>query len=955
MSLQITGLTDVSTEISLSWYYLKVKHKQFLKRRVPAIPKNLTHTVGTPIFNRTMKLKLEELQYQQSAIESAAKVFEGTAKNTFDNASFGGIRTNFCQLTTAQLTENINKVVDENGISKEAAKISESNDVCIEMETGTGKTLVYLKTIYELYKQYSFTKFIILVPSVAIRQGVLGTLKAFEKQLEDIYGFRPYSFEYNSRKLSDVKSFAEEQHPQIMIVTTAAIVGDDKIINREQREDLFDNTPFIDVLAKTRPIIIMDEPQEGMDADKTKEFISRLKPLAKFRYSATHKEVQNLIYRLTPYDSYQQNLVKKIEVLTVTEKNDEATIKIELVAVQNGKGDPKVRLNAWKLQANGFVFGLTNWLKRDDNLGDKTKNPSYANYRLERIYKSMHDGLWRVRFTNGAELTEKQTAGNIEGIWAMQLEWLLHRHFAKSQRLRPQGIKCLSLIFIDRVANYMGDNPKIKNLFIEKYKAVYPHYHDENAPTEQQIVNAQGFYFAQTGKGEFTDNENSMRTNKEIYELILQKREELLTLDNSVEFILSHSALGVGWDNPNVFNIATLNTTFSETRKRQEIGRGLRICVNQEGQRVYDDLTISDEKRINELTVIPNETSETFISQYQQEIKEIYGDTKAGAVLRVTHKGVKKNEFAVKRNPSPKIDAAFRRFWNALARKTEYTVVFPDEQTDLVSVAIEKINQIVIPDNIIEATSEKIRELAEESVVKEYFGSDTKRQASVFSALDLIEELSENTLLSYRTIIEIVKKINNHDQYVKNPPRFLFEAANIIRGCELDAMLRGLEYRLTGESLPLDFDDFIKTVIEGSFVETPKRGVFDKMVVDSNVEEKFSLSADGDERVVCFLKLPSFYKIKTPIGDYEPDFGLVMCRRDMRSGEDCGEYFFVVETKGSDSIEDRKALKEGEIYKIKCAVKHFKALGVDLRYEAPVKEYETFKTRAEDFINKVTE
>lgn len=901
-----------------------------------------------------MKLKLEELEYQQTAIQSIVKVFEGTAKNTFDNASFDGLRTNFCQLTGAQISENIRKSSSENGIPESNAKISESNDVCVEMETGTGKTLVYLKSIHELYKHYGFTKFIILVPSVAIRQGVLGTLKTFEKQLEGIYSFRPNYFEYGSKKLSKVKSFAEEQHPQIMIVTIAAIVGDDKIINREQREDLFDNTPYIEVLAKTRPIIIMDEPQEGMDADKTKEFIERLNPLAKLRYSATHKpeEVRNLIYRLTPYDSYRQNLVKKIEVLTVTEKNDEATIKIELADVQTGRGNPKVKLNAWKLQSSGFVFGLTNWLNVGDNLGDKTKNPSYANYTLERIDKSMHDGLWRVKFTNGAELTEKQTAGNVEGIWAMQLEWLLHRHFAKSARLQTHGIKCLSLIFIDRVANYMGDNPKIKNLFIEKYKAVYPQHHDGSAPSERQIADAQGFYFAQTGKGEFTDNENAMRSNKEIYELILQKKDELLTIGNTVEFIFSHSALGVGWDNPNVFNIATLNTTFNETRKRQEIGRGLRISVNQSGARVYDDPTVSDDERINELTVIPNETSETFIAQYQQEIKEVYGDAKAGAVLKVTHKGEKKNELPVKRHPLPTIDAAFRRFWQALARKTEYAVVFPDEQADLVNIAVEKINQIIIPDNIIEATSEKIRELEEETIVKEYFGSDTKRQRSAFSALDLIEELSENTLLSYRTIIEIVKRISNYVQFVKNPPRFLFEAANIIRACELDAMLRGLQYRLTGESFPLDFNDFVKTVVEGSFVETPERGVFDKMLIDSSIEEKFALSADGDDRIVCFLKLPSFYKIKTPVGDYEPDFGLVMCRRDMRSGEDCGEYYFVVETKGTNSLEDRKSLKEGEIYKIKCAVKHFNALGVDVRYEAPVKDYEVFRIRAEQEIRQ---
>lgn len=737
-----------------------------------------------------MKLRLEELEYQQRAVKAVAAVFEGTARNSFDNASVDGIRTNLCQLSAAQLVANIRKIANQNGLSDATAKISESLDVCVEMETGTGKTLVYLKTIFQLSKQYGFTKFIILVPSVAIRQGVLGTLRTFEKQLASIYGFRPHCFEYDSKKLRRVKSFAEEQHPQVMIMTTAAIVGDDKIINREQREDLFDNTPYIDILARTRPVIVMDEPQEGMDADQTREFINRLQPLARLRYSATHREVRNLIYRLTPYESYQQNLVKKVEVLTVAEKNDEATLKIELAETRNGLGAPKVKLKAWKSQAHGFVFGLTNWLKVGDNLGDKTRNPSYTNYELERIHKSARDGLWRVRFAGGAEVTERQAAGNIEAVWAMQLEWLLRRHFAKSARLRPRGIKCLSLIFIDRVSNYLGDNPKIKNLFIEKHKAIYPQYHDGRIPTARQVREAQGFYFARTPKGEFTDNESSMRNNKEIYALILRKRDELLSLDNKVEFIFSHTALGVGWDNPNVFNIATLNTTFSETRKRQEVGRGLRVCVNQNGERVYDDAAVTDETRINELTVIPNETAATFIAQYQQEIRDIYGDARAGAALKITHKGEKKSEFAPERNSSRTMTDDSRSFRPALTRKPENAVVFSDERTDLVNIAIEKINRITIPDLTVEATSQKIRQLAADSVVEESAVADTRRLETrhSFSRLDLVEELSEATLLSRRAIIEILKRISNHDQLVKNPPRFLFEAANIIRRCALDAM-----------------------------------------------------------------------------------------------------------------------------------------------------------------------
>jgi type III restriction enzyme len=172
----------------------------------------------------------------------------------------------------------------------------------------------------------------------------------------------------------------------------------------------------------------------------------------------------------------------------------------------------------------------------------------------------------------------------------------------------------------------MGEDPKIKNLFVEKYKAIYPEYNDGKVPTDQHIHELQGYYFAQNAKGEYSDNEGGLKEQKKIYELILQKKDELLTIGNPIEFVFSHSALGVGWDNPNVFNIATLNTAYSEIRKRQEIGRGLRICVNQQGQRVYDALNAEDADRVNQLTVIPNETYETFVTQYQKEIKAIYGN-----------------------------------------------------------------------------------------------------------------------------------------------------------------------------------------------------------------------------------------------------------------------------------------------------------------------------------------
>jgi len=302
---------------------------------------------------KKMKLKLEELQYQQDAIESVVKVFDGNVKNNFDNSTFEGIKSNYSNISPEQLSKNIKEVLNQNGIDEDIAKISGERDLCIEMETGTGKTLVYIKTIYELYKHYGFTKFIILVPSIAIREGVISTFKNFSEQLEEIYGFTPNAFEYDSKKLHEVGKFAEEQHPQIMIMTAQAITGADRILNREHREDLFDNKRFIDLIAETKPIVIMDEPQVGMDAEETSKAIENLNALYRIRYSATHKKehLTNLIYRLTPYDSYKQNLVKKINLYTVTEENDEATHKIEVADLSLGTGDPKVKLKAWKEQS----------------------------------------------------------------------------------------------------------------------------------------------------------------------------------------------------------------------------------------------------------------------------------------------------------------------------------------------------------------------------------------------------------------------------------------------------------------------------------------------------------------------------------------------------------------------------------------------------------------------------
>jgi len=903
-----------------------------------------------------MELKLELLEYQETAIKSVVNVFEGNNKNTFDNACIDGIRANICSLSNEQLTNNIKSILLENGIDEAIAKLEDVRELTIEMETGTGKTLVYIKSIYELFKLYGFTKFIILVPSIAIRQGVLSTLSIFEEQLEEIYGFTPKAFEYSSKRLNKVTNFVEEQHPQIMVMTLASFNSEDKILNQAKREDLFANIPFIEAIGQTNPIIIMDEPQEGMDTSNSTKQIDKLNPLFKIRYSATHKIVKNKIYRLTPYESYKQGLVKKIEVLTVTEKNDEATLKLELVEAKSVKNMIQAKIKAWHQSASGKIeFKDSKWLKDGDNLGKVTNNPSYLKYTISRINKSLRTGKWSVSFHNGVEIFEKQASGNVQSIWGLQLEWLILRHFTKKQKLQEKSIKCLSLIFIDKVANYVSDDPIIKNLFIEKYKEIYPEFHDNTAPTAAHIEMIQGSYFAKTTKNEFTDNETSMRKNAAVFDAILKDKKGLLSfgdsISNKIEFIFSHSALGVGWDNPNIFNIATLSNSFSEIKKRQEIGRGLRICVDTNGQRIYDKLNVDEADRINQLTVIPNETYETFVTQYQEEIKEVYGTPDAGAGMTHTHKGEKQNEVHFKRSENDTINKAFKRFWKALSKKTNYTVAF-DEAT-LIERSKEALKTIEIADYVAEVSSRTIGSITEEGIEDEYGGKQNYKLKAHFSALDLVEEISENTGLSYITTFKIIGE-TNHENFAKNPPQFINKASALIKNIELEEMIRGLNYHLTDETFPFEFNDFVKQVDSSQYRDTPNRGFYNRMLTDSSIERSFALGADNDDEIICFMKLPAYYKIPTPIGNYNPDFGIIMKRKSLRDGKE-SEFYFVIETKGTNDINDKKALKESEIYKIECAMKHFATLGVEVHYKAPVKEYQYFKTEATKDSNKIIE
>lgn len=895
-----------------------------------------------------MKFKLETPQHQATAIRSVVDIFEGMERNTFDNAHHEDIYANVCSLLPEEIIANMRAIAGRNGLSPEDACFEPVPDACIEMETGTGKTLTYLQTAYELFSRYGLTKFIVLVPSVPIRQGVMDTFLNFKEQLADKYGITPNAFVYDSSKLSKLRDFITDSHPQIMILTLASFNSESNILNREQQEGLFNNQPHIQSLGQTHPVIFMDEPQEGMDTPNSAAWLEKLCPLFKVRYSATHRVKRNLLYRLTPADSYRLGLVKKIEVLTVAEKNDEATLKIELSSVQEAGPEPKVRLKYWKLnKAKGrFEFKESGWMKKGDNLAAKSGNESYQDFTISRLYKKMATRRWIAEFSNGTSVEEKQSSANKQLIWSLQLEWLIRRHFENQQRLRGKGIKNLSLVFIDRVAHYMSaDRPVIKCLFEEQYKKLYPEYHEGRQASEEQVKAVQGFYFAKTTQGEYTDNETSNANNKEIYDQILHNKQLLLSFESPIEFVFSHSALGVGWDNPNIFGIATLNESYSENKKRQEIGRGLRICVNQAGERVYDKDGTPEDERVNCLTIVPNETYETFAASYQKEIRDDFASSVAGAKLAHTHKGVRKDRVTFKLTAKESVQKAFREFWKRIARKTAYRVHFDEDA--LVRRCVEAVNGIHVDDYMAEVSSYRVHsaDLAERA----YEGSEQVCLKGHFTPTDFVEDISEKTGLCYRSVMRVFREMENKADYLKNPPVFIEQAAARMRHAQLQELVRCVSYSPIDECYDFRFEDFVHDACS-NYVSTPNHGLWDKMLYDSQLEHDFAEAADkADTHVACFLKFPAWYKIPTPVGSYEPDFGVVLKRKSLRGSSE-KDYYFVVEIKGTNEMNDTKALTPHEVARMKCAIKHFASLGIDVEYKAPVKDFDTFQKQAEQSI-----
>ena len=620
-----------------------------------------------------MKFKFKIQDYQTQAVKSVVDVFDGQRKLdqnkyirdlgkllkenrqqfAFDEDIYNdlGYKNEELQLTYEELLSNIKQVQSKNDINL-SSKIEETAGVPsldIEMETGTGKTYVYIKTMYELNEKYGWSKFIVVVPSVAIREGVNKSFGDTQDHFMEQYGKKIRYFIYDSNNLTELDNFSSSNDINVMIINMQAFNSEFNEKKKDNqtgvariiysRRDEFGSRRPIDVIAANRPIIIMDEPQK-MGGDKTQKALKNFNPLFVINYSATHKEQHNLVYVLDALDAYNKKLVKKIEVKGFELKNLTGTNSyIYLDEIILSKGNPRVRLEFEQKNASGSIRKNRKILDHGDSLYIESNELSqYEGYTISDINGS--EGF--VEFTNGIKIFTGQATGDVtdRDKRRIQIRETIDSHFQKEEKLFYKGIKTLSLFFIDEVAKYrqydeddnevLGEYGKI---FEEEYKNKLNEVRTlENKDSEYlryldsfEVAEVHNGYFSIDKKGKLIDSKikrgEDFSDDITAYDLILKNKERLLSFEEPTRFIFSHSALREGWDNPNVFQICTLKHSDSNVTKRQEVGRGLRIAVNKDGNRQDKDVLDNQFHDINLLTVIASESYKTFVDDLQSDIK----------------------------------------------------------------------------------------------------------------------------------------------------------------------------------------------------------------------------------------------------------------------------------------------------------------------------------------------
>ena len=614
-----------------------------------------------------MKLKFKNQQFQTDAARAVTDVFRGqrnqamvefthdmgrSADGAQDLFDVVGFRNQPVTVQAGQLLENIRAI--QMPAQLRPSETIDTNDLrlTIEMETGTGKTYTYIKTMYELNKLYGWSKFIIVVPSIAIREGVCRSFEIMSEHFAAEYGKRIQSFIYDSKQLTKIDQFASDSNVHVMIINTQAFAARGEDARRiYMKLDAFRSRKPIDVIAATNPILIIDEPQSVLGADKKNATRNRLKefhPLFTLLYSATHRadDIVNMVYRLDAMDAYNKKLVKKISVKGIEQKGTTATNGyVYLESIELSKGNPMARIGFDKRMAS-TVKQVTQTVSDGFDIYQQSgRLEEYANgYRIESI-----DGFNRtVRLLNGLVLSEGEMVGKVNEIYVRrhQIRETILSHIHKERKLFSMGIKCLSLFFIDHVDNYRiyepgggTKNGTYAEIFEEEYNNIVGQLQLEFADDPEYVAYLKKFsasdvhngYFSRDKKGNYvqpsaTELRNESSNDVSAYDLIMKDKERLLSFSEPTRFIFSHSALKEGWDNPNVFQICTLKDSDNQTKKRQEVGRGMRLCVNDKGERQDENVLHGRVFEVNELTIIASESYNTFATKLQTEIADAVGD-----------------------------------------------------------------------------------------------------------------------------------------------------------------------------------------------------------------------------------------------------------------------------------------------------------------------------------------
>ncbi len=865
-----------------------------------------------------MKLHFDPNQkFQLDAINSIVNIFEGqilrkgnfTLSNENDPELFiTEYISNRLNLSKEQILENVQKIQKENELP--VIKELDGMNFSVEMETGTGKTYVYLRTIYELNKKYGFKKFVIVVPSIAIKEGVLKNLEITYEHFQNLYDNEPMNYYvYDSKKVSILRQFASANTIQILVINIDSFAKDENIMNR-YNDKLTGRKPR-EFVVNTHPIVIIDEPQ-NMETEKRKKAINDLKPLCTLRYSATHTNKYNMVYSLNPVRAYDLGLVKQIEVDSIMTENDFNDAYVSLKDVKATKSHIYANVIIDVKTEKGMKRKLVSVKSGDDIYEKSNKREIYKNgYIVNEIdYENKY-----LEFSNGKSISKGNNLGSkADDIMKVQISKTVEEHLWKEKKYKEKGIKVLSLFFIDKVSNYRGydssGNPvkgKIALWFEETFKELISQERFKDViPFDTEKVH--NGYFSQDKKGVWKDTMGNSKADDNTYKLIMKDKEKLLDINEPLQFIFSHSALREGWDNPNVFQICNLREMSGEREKRQTIGRGLRLPVNQNGVRIQD-------KNINHLTVIANESYEDFAKQLQTQIEVECGVSFGGRIKN------KQKRATVKYRKGFKLDENFKSIWDRIKYKINYKVIYDTE--DLIEKAAKALKEM--------AKTEKAKIIITRvGIGIEKTGISTEIKSSGTKIIDerpilpdILFYIEENTELTRSTIMKILKKSERIKDILINPQLFLDNAVIAIKNVLFDLMIDGIKYEKIGKKeyeMRL-FEDYEIHINELTFnISKQNKTIYENLVpLDSNVEYNFAKECESRDDIEFYFKLPFWFKIRTPIGNYNPDWALI--KKNEKT------VYFIAETKS-----EGEELRQSEQQKIKCGEAHFKEFK-DVKYK----------------------